>query len=63
LLLSDLGKLKTNLFKEALGPNPLAPDYRQFGSNEITGRNFPNGLETEEPEKKKKPGRNLAFRT
>ena len=55
--------MKTNLFKEALG-NPLAPDYRQFGSNEITGRNIPGGLETEEePEKKKKPGRNLAFRT
>ena len=52
------------MFKEALG-NPLDPDNRQFGSNVITGRNLPNGLEEDEPEQKKpsRPGRNLAFRT
>ena len=52
------------MFKEALG-NPLDLDNRQFGSNVITGRNLPNGLEEDEPEQKKpsRPGRNLAFRT
>jgi len=46
--------------EEALG-NPLDPNNRQFGSNEITGRNIGEGLETEKP-KNKKPGRNLSFR-
>ena len=51
------------MFKEAFG-NPIDQN-RQFGSNVISGRNFPNGLEEDEPEQKKpsRPGRNLAFRT
>merc|ERR1712131_251563 len=46
--------------EEELG-NPLDPNNRQFGSNVITGRNFPSGLEQDEPEKKipSRPGRNL----